>query len=108
MKVPSYMLGMFADQAPGFDQMSMDQLQYLRNANRPDDKELQNYLADYEHRAFAREEVQNNPLMALSLLVGTPAYAALKTLGLMRGRSDPSLRQIKSGLLGTLEGLKGR
>lgn len=67
----------------------------------------QEMLAPQEHRAFAREWVQENPLVAVpSLAVATPAYAIAKQLGLMSGRTKPSLYQVGQGYAGILDGLK--
>ncbi len=62
-------------------------------------------LAAEEHRAFARESVRENPLMALSLLAAIPLYQGYKLTGLSSARSQPSWNQLKSGLLGIKEGL---
>ena len=72
------------------------------------DPEIQGLLAGYEHRAFAREAVEDNPLMALSLLVATPAYQLAKMSGLTGSRSKPSMSQMGQGLLGIGEGLYNR
>lgn len=72
------------------------------------DPRLQALLAPYEHRAFAREAVRDNPLMALSLLVATPLYTAGKAAGLLGARSPASWEEMKQGLLGIGEGLLKR
>ena len=51
-------------------------------------QEEQNLAALEERRAFARQAVRNNPLMALSLLFGAPLDETAKTLGLRGGRSN--------------------
>jgi hypothetical protein len=67
----------------------------------------QEKLAPMEHRAFAREWVQENPLVAVpSLAVATPLYAGAKALGLMSGRTKPSLYQVGQGYAGIIDGLK--
>lgn len=68
-------------------------------------KEKQKDIAKYEHRAFARESVSENPLMALSLLPAIPAYQLSKLID-PRPRSgfDPS--QILESFVGVGEGLK--
>lgn len=69
-------------------------------------KELQDLLAGYEHRAFGREAVAENPLMALPIAAAIPAYQIAKLVpGLMQSRSSPSLSQAGLGLLGVGEGL---
>lgn len=65
----------------------------------------QDYLAPFEHRAFTREEVAANPLMAAPLAVATPLYEIAKILGLQKGRSKPSLTSLKQGFVGIGEGL---
>lgn len=70
------------------------------------DRDLQNLLAGYEHRAFAREATAENPLLAAPIAVATPLYQASKLLGITTGsRSDPSFGQMGQGLLGVGEGL---
>jgi hypothetical protein len=69
------------------------------------DKDLQNLLAGYEHRAFAREATAQNPLLAAPIAVATPMYQAAKLLGVTDARSDPSWGQMGQGLLGVGEGL---
>lgn len=66
----------------------------------------QNELAPYEHRAFAREFMQESPLAAaVSLPFAIPAYTAYKAMGLGNSRSQPSLEQMKQGYVGYGEGL---
>lgn len=69
-------------------------------------KEQQDLLAPYEHRAFAREAVGENKLMALPIAAGSLAYQPYKML--MGARSQPSLNQLAQGLLGVKDGLFGR
>lgn len=69
-------------------------------------QELQDLLAGYEHRAFGREAVADNPLLALPIAAAIPAYQIAKMIpGLMQSRSAPSLSQAGHGLLGVGEGL---
>jgi hypothetical protein len=86
--------------------MGFNDLWRMRNAAQG--KESQNAIAPYEHRAFAREATQENPLSALSLALGIPAYQLAKLLGLTDSRSDPSLEQMKQGYIGVGEGLLSR
>lgn len=70
------------------------------------DKDLQDLLAGYEHRAFAREATTENPYMSLPIAVATPLYQLAKMVpGLMSSRSSPSWAQAGQGLLGVGEGL---
>jgi hypothetical protein len=66
-------------------------------------REQQNLLAPFEHRAFAREAVQENPLMALPIATGSLLYQPYKAL--MGSRSAPAWNQVGQGLLGVGEGL---
>lgn len=77
----------------------------LINMRRGASPEMQSLLAPYEHRAYARETVKDNPLMAPAFLFLTPGYQAWKAI---RGgaRTAPSMKQLGYGLLGAYEGLK--
>lgn len=78
------------------------------------DRSLQELLAPYEHRAFAREWAREDPLLAaLSIPFAAPAYYAGKAigqpLGLFSDATPPSLEQLKQAYIGLFEGLlKGR
>lgn len=65
----------------------------------------QNYIANAEHRAFAREVTAENPAMAIPLLAAIPAYQGAKALGLTNSRSEPSLEQASEAYKGVGEGL---
>ncbi len=80
-----------------------DQLYMARYSAK--DPALQDLLAAYEHRAFAREATRDNPLMALPIAAGVPLYQLAKALGMTSSRSSPSLFQAGQGLLGIGEGL---
>jgi hypothetical protein len=97
--------------ALGLLQMSPEQLSQLDHATLYQarsylPKEHQGLLAPYEHRAFAREAVGENKLMALPVAAGTMLYQPYKAL--MGARSKPSLNQLAQGLLGVKDGLFGR
>ena len=85
-----------------------DQVELLRRRKLAQTQAEQDILAGREHRAYARETVQGNPLMAVSLLLATPAYQVAKLGGLTGSRSKPSLSQMGQGLLGIGEGLYQR
>lgn len=71
------------------------------------DRSQQNALAPYEHRAFTRQAVYDNPLMALPLGLGAVAYQPYKAYkGL--SRSDPSMTQVTQGIAGVVDGLHNR
>lgn len=72
------------------------------------DKEKQNRIAPYEHRAMVRESVAEDPYKALSHLVTAPVYQAAKILSMTDSRSDPSLDQLFHAWKGIVEGLEVR
>lgn len=76
---------------------------YAARGYLPPDK--QGWLSPYEHRAFAREATNENPLLALPIAAGTVAYQPYKAL--FGARSAPSFNQVGHGLLGVGEGLFG-
>lgn len=64
-------------------------------------------LAPFEHRAFSREFVQENPLAAsVSLPVAIPLYMLAKKLGLQKARSPASVDEMFAGYQGLIEGLR--
>ena len=66
----------------------------------------QGMLGPLEHRAFAREFAQDNPLTAaISLPFAIPAYSGYKALGFGNARSPASMDEILQGYKGLLEGL---
>jgi len=71
------------------------------------DKKDQNRVANFEHRAFAREVSKENPLMSIPVALATPGYQIYKMFD-ARSRSDPSFDQIDHGMLGVGEGLWSR
>lgn len=75
---------------------------YQAREHLPSDQ--QDRIAPYEHRAFAREEVAEHPMMALPVAAGTLAYQPFKAL-MGQSRSRPSLSQVGEGLTGVWEGL---
>lgn len=69
-------------------------------------------LAPYEHRAYAREQVAQNPLSAPFYAAAVPAYQGVKGLAGAVGAwptdetsTPPSWRQVTQGLTGVGEGL---
>lgn len=79
----------------------------LRRLRAQSPQNLQATLAPYEHRAFARESVGDNPWSAPLYLALVPGYQAAKGVGLLGARTGPSMDQLKQGLLGAWEGLRG-
>ena len=90
---------------PSQDLSTADWLSLLEMRRKAQSKAEQDRLAGYEHRAYAREAVSENPWMAARLLIATPAYQVAKATGLLGARSSPSLTQMGQGLLGIGEGL---
>lgn len=91
--------------APDYEHMSHADLLNMRAKLKPDDPR-QNVLAQYEHQAFAREWVKDNPAVATSsLLAGIPLYTAGKETGLVKSRSKPSLDEMAAAYRGIGQGL---
>lgn len=67
-------------------------------------QQLQDFLSSYEHGAYARETVKENPAMFIPISVAIPAYHLKKKLTGF-GRSKPSLSQVTEGYRGAVEGL---
>lgn len=93
-----------ADQEyPDLSNLSFDELRAIReryNGN----QEMQNYLAPYEHEAYAREDVSGRPYMALPYLAMVPGYQIRKLIT-GEGRSQPSLAELSGGYRGVIRGL---
>lgn len=84
--------------------MPWDELIKMRAQFTSPDEQMK--LAPYEHRAYAREQVAANPLMAPVYGLMTPGYQALKVATGGKGSRTPaSMEELKQGLLGTGEGL---
>lgn len=101
------------NQFSNLDKMSWIQLRTLREQYQ-NDRWMQELIAPFEHRAYARESVAGNPLKAM-LFGGAlvPGYQAYKTIfsGGAVNPGDPSqtpasLDQLFAGLQGTYEGLR--
>lgn len=84
-----------------YSTMSWDDLYAMRLANK--DPQFQAEIAPYEHRAFAREQVAQNPMLAPVYAVAVPGYQAFKSM-VGTSRTKPSMKQIGQGLLGASEG----
>lgn len=67
-------------------------------------KDIQNLLGPYEHQAFAREVVKDNPLMSAPALAGALLYDPAKLTPWANGRSDPSMQSMAQSLLGWRQG----
>lgn len=68
-------------------------------------KEEQAIVAPYEHRAFARELVQENPAMAASLAFAIPSYTAAKATGAVEARTPASMEEMEQAFVGMYEGI---
>lgn len=90
-----------------FSRMSFHELRELR-ASLPD-PQAQQFLAPYEHRAYARELMKQDPVKGLGLLGAIPGYQVAKGLGLMGSRTGSSqpFQQMGQGYMGMGEGLLG-
>lgn len=86
------------------DERSHSELWNAR-AQRPDTDLDQSLLAPFEHKAFAREFVRENPLAAPGMVLMAPGYALAKALRLRYGRTKPSMDQVFAGVEGTGQGL---
>lgn len=88
------------------DNMSWADLIALRKKVEGNQQE-QNRAANYEHQAYAREEVADNPLKAVSMAAMIPGYQVYK--GIAGGsRSEGGLEQMKHGYKGVVQGLLAR
>jgi hypothetical protein len=86
-----------------FAGMSFHELRELRSLM----PQAQKFLAPYEHRAYARELMQQSPGMGLGLIGAIPGYQVAKGLGLMGSRTGLDLGQMGQGYMGMGEGLLG-
>lgn len=87
---------------------SWDELLDIRLQN-AENRKLNEILAPYEHRAFAREQVAEKPYLAPLYTILPFGYQAAKLAGYRGwdGRATPaSLSQLVGGLQGTWEGVK--
>jgi len=85
---------------------SMPHSSLYQMRSRLPDREMQRVVAPYEHRAFAREWTQKNPLNALSLIPAIPGYQLYKMFT-DQSRSGVDFNQIGEGYKGIGEGLGG-
>lgn len=96
--------------ADSFDPYSTDPYYYKRlrdSLSRDDPRHAA--LGPLEHRDFVRETVaQGNPLMALALAAGTPAYTALKYVAQNPSIASAMPRGIGPGMLSLANSIAGR
>lgn len=89
------------DPATYLEWQALDKLRRQSN-----DQEYQNEVGAGEHAAFAKSYVKENPLTGVpTMAAAIPAYTLAKALGLMSGRSEPSLNEMGAGAAGALSGL---
>jgi hypothetical protein len=86
------------------DTMSWQNLVALRNQYN-DDQQAQNAIAPYEHQAYAREAVEQNPMNALAYMAMIPGYQAYK-VATGEGRSSPSVEELLHGYKGVFQGIQ--
>lgn len=87
--------------------LSWSDLMDLRNKYQGN-QSAQDWIAPYEHRAWAREQVSQNPLLAPVYAAAVPAYQLYKLATDSNDgmTSKPSLRHLAEGWRGTGEGLQ--
>ena len=88
---------------PDLSHLSFDELIHLRDLYEGN-QEMQNYLAPYEHEAYARTLVREHPYGALPMLAMVPGYQ-VKKMVTGEGRSEPSLAELSGGYKGIIKGL---
>ena len=91
-----------------YEKMTWQQLQDLRDKN-AGDQQMQQQLEPFEHRAYARESVAENPLNALKFAFMIPGYQAAKASGILdsdASTTPASLDQVTQGFAGIGDGLK--
>ena len=91
-----------------YERMTWNDLQDLRAKN-AGDQQMQQQLAPFEHRAYARESVAENPLNALKFAFMIPGYQAAKVSGILDSDSSTtpaSLDQLTQGFAGVSDGLQ--
>lgn len=87
------------------DLISMSHTDLLMLRGKATTQEEQDKLAPYEHRAFAREYIEESPEAALVMPGMIMAYNVLRKAGVLKGRSDPNAKHIIEGLKGYVEGI---
>lgn len=91
---------------PSSDQLaSMSHMSLIGLRSKATTEEEQSKVAPYEHRAFAREYIEENPEAAIVMPGMIMAYNVLRKAGVLKGRSDPNAKHIIEGLKGYVEGV---
>lgn len=78
----------------------------LFNARESGDPLTASLLAPFEHQAFAREWVKEDPKNLVSLLASIPAYQLYKLAFRPPNTTPASLDQMFAGYRGMMQGLK--
>jgi hypothetical protein len=84
----------------GMDHATLYRLRELAKSQQEQDQ-----LAGYEHRAFAREAVGDNPLMSIPIGLAAPLYQISKFMPGNKSRSNPGLWQLGQAYTSIGEGL---
>jgi hypothetical protein len=90
-----------------YEQMPWDELYQLRQKY-ADNPKMQEFLAPFEHRAYAREQVRENPANILGMGMMIPGYQVAKTIGMLgsdKMTTPPSMTQMGQGLAGIGDGI---
>ena len=90
----------------GLAKADWETLMRLRKAIPPEDPR-QASIAPYEHRAWAREQVAGNPLLAPVYAALVPGYQLAKLVkSFTPGQTAPSMNQLSHGMTGIAEGVQ--
>jgi len=93
-----------ADPKPTSMSTSHSDLYQMRQGKDTFDQSL---IAPLEHRAFAREAVAENKMMAAPLLFAPVIYQLSKAMGFERSRSPADVEQLFQSWAGIIDGLSG-
>lgn len=102
---PALLGGLTEAQANAMSQQDLNMLR-IQHAK---DMEYQKAISPYEHKATAREAVEENPLMAIPYAAMVPGYAVAKALHLLpeeESTTPPSWAQVIGGYQGIGQGLE--
>jgi len=90
----------------GMAKADWESLVMLRKQLAQDDPR-QEQVAPYEHRAWAREQVAGNPLLAPVYAALVPGYQLAKLVkSFAPGQTSPSMDQLTHGMTGIAEGVQ--
>lgn len=78
----------------------------LRSLIDSNNTKAQNLVGPFEHQAFAREYVKDNPVVgSIGLAIATPLYSLYKAIKPSAGRSQAGLQEVSAGYKGIGQGL---